>query len=221
MQLLLARHGNTFGPGERVVWVGKNQDLHLVERGREQAMALASAIERAGKRIVAVRCGPLARTREFAGIIVDRLGLQAARIDERLDELDYGRWSGLTREEILERFGADELDAWTAHSQWPRRARFGSDASTVTKEVRALALELTNAHREAGSDAAVLLVSSNGRLRYFLDLVPDEFERRTREGTFAVGTGRACRIDVARDGLTASALRYWNRDPNAPSEQPF
>ncbi|MCB9883054.1 MAG: histidine phosphatase family protein [Planctomycetes bacterium] len=221
MQLLLARHGNTFGPGERVVWVGKNQDLHLVERGREQAVEFASAIERAGKHIVDVRCGPLARTREFAEIIVDRLGLPAARIDERLDELDYGRWSGMTRAEILERFGPEELDAWAAHSRWPRRAGFGSDSATVLDEVRSLAFELTSAHREAEGDAAALLVSSNGRLRYFLGLVPGEFERRTLDGTFAVGTGRACRIDVSRDGRTAAALRYWNRDPNVQSELPF
>ena len=33
IELLLVRHGNTFAPGDRVVWVGKGQDLPLVESG--------------------------------------------------------------------------------------------------------------------------------------------------------------------------------------------
>ncbi len=41
MRILFARHGNTFAPGDNVVCVGRETDLALVERGFEQARAVA------------------------------------------------------------------------------------------------------------------------------------------------------------------------------------
>ena len=38
MRLILSRHGNTFSPGEKAVWVGRRSDLPLVEEGRRQAV---------------------------------------------------------------------------------------------------------------------------------------------------------------------------------------
>ena len=48
-KILLARHGNTFGPGDRIVWVGAQEDLPLVEKGEEQARALGNALRGAGR----------------------------------------------------------------------------------------------------------------------------------------------------------------------------
>ena len=43
VELLLVRHGNTFGPGDAVTWVGAREDLPLVESGEAQARMRASA----------------------------------------------------------------------------------------------------------------------------------------------------------------------------------
>ena len=48
MDILFARHGNTFGPGDKVVWVGRETDLPLVEKGLAQAEAAGQALVRAG-----------------------------------------------------------------------------------------------------------------------------------------------------------------------------
>ena len=212
MQLLLARHGNTFAAGDEVVWVGKRNDLALVERGREQARSLARALARAGKIPTQVRCGPLARTREHAEIIARELSLPAAlcTVDERLDELDYGAWSGLSAESIVQRFGPEELDAWRERSVWPRNAGWEGSEAAVKAELHSLVEEL--AADAPTSESVVLFVSSNGRLRYFLDLVDGEFDRRVRSQSFAVATGRLCRLDLAPEH---KSVRYWNVDPAA------
>ena len=44
MLLLLARHGNTFEPSDKVVWVGARTDLPLTSMGREQAAALGEGL---------------------------------------------------------------------------------------------------------------------------------------------------------------------------------
>jgi probable phosphoglycerate mutase len=73
MLLLLARHGNTFNKGDKVVWVGARTDLPLTAKGREQAQALGQALTPFGPRIKRVISGPLLRTREHAGILCEAL----------------------------------------------------------------------------------------------------------------------------------------------------
>ena len=98
----MARHGNTFNAGEKVVMVGAKEDLALTEFGRQQAKAVGCVLYGAGIELTHILAGPLKRTQEFARIIVDALGV-ALRIssDSRLTELDYGAWSGLSEGEIV------------------------------------------------------------------------------------------------------------------------
>jgi broad specificity phosphatase PhoE len=73
MLLLLARHGNTFEASEKAVWVGARTDLPLTVKGREQAQALAAALQPVKPRIGRVISGPLKRTREHAVIVCETL----------------------------------------------------------------------------------------------------------------------------------------------------
>jgi probable phosphoglycerate mutase len=206
MQLLLARHGNTFRPGEPVLWVGSRNDLPLVARGREQARTLGRALRERGTRPEVVYCGPLARTREYAAIVAEEAGLPTPDVDARLDELDYGVWSGLTSNEVVERFGEDELEGWRRRGEWPAKAGFGPGEEQVRREVHDLVRELV---AEPAPDT-VLLVTSNGRLRYFLTLVPGAFEQCVERDALGVRTGHISKI-VGR--ATGFAVDYWDLDP--------
>ena len=73
MLLLLARHGNTFNKGDKVVWVGARTDLPLTAKGREQAQALGQALVPFAPQIKRVISGPLLRTREHAAILCEAL----------------------------------------------------------------------------------------------------------------------------------------------------
>ena len=101
MRVILARHGNTFDPGERPVWIGARTDLSLVAKGREQATKIGETLKAANLAPRRVLAGPLKRTRETA-----RLALLAAdasvdvEIDSRLSEIDYGIWEGKSSDDI-------------------------------------------------------------------------------------------------------------------------
>ena len=209
MKLLLSRHGNTFNRDDKVTWVGARNDLPLTETGIAQADLLADALIDIGLRPKAIYCGPLLRTTEYASIVKRRLALDVdIQKDSRLNELDYGEWSGLSDSEVREKFGQEALTDWIERSIWPKNAGWVGSADQVTSEIRNLASNLLESH--FGADDTVLLVSSSGRLRYFLRLIEGEFERSVEAKNFAVKTGN---ISL----LTESAGRFskllWNVPP--------
>lgn len=208
MQLLLARHGNTFEPDVPPVWIGVRDDRPLVARGRAQAATLADALRRLGMAPVATYCAGLQRTLAYARIVTEALGAAEPIVDERLNELDFGDWSGLTDPQVAARFGAVQLKQWRRESRWPTAGGWGGSETGVREDVRSLTRELLARHAEE----TVLLVSSNGRLRYFLTLVPGEFERRVAARRFTMRTGHLGKL-IFRGG--DARVAYWNVDPAA------
>lgn len=207
MELFIARHGNTFAAGQKVVWVGRAEDPPLTPEGIEQGRRLGRALAGTGVRPARIYCGPLRRTRQFAELLADELRTgESPVIDPRLTEIDYGRWSGLTNEEIAARFGSQELEAWSTRSRWPAPGTWGSREEEVREAIRGFAREI------CGGDRAepVIAVSSNGCMRYFLALVPGEFERRAAQGGVKVGTGCICKLASAGPRFEVA---YWNRTP--------
>ncbi|MFF8675778.1 bifunctional RNase H/acid phosphatase [Streptomyces sp. NPDC015242] len=108
---VLLRHGETpLTPQKRFSGSG-GTDPSLSDVGREQAERAAAMLARRGT-IQAVVSSPLARTRETAGIVAARLGLDV-EIEDGLRETDFGAWEGLTFAEVRERH-PDDLNAWLA-----------------------------------------------------------------------------------------------------------
>ncbi|MFJ8080835.1 bifunctional RNase H/acid phosphatase [Streptomyces sp. NPDC096205] len=106
---VLLRHGETpLTPQKRFSGSG-GTDPALSEVGREQAERVAVALARRGT-IQEIVASPLARTRETAGIVAARLGLEVT-IEDGLRETDFGAWEGLTFGEVRERHPED-LNAW-------------------------------------------------------------------------------------------------------------
>jgi probable phosphoglycerate mutase len=97
--ILLVRHGETDWNLERR-WQG-HTDRPLNQTGRAQARELAKRL--ATEPPHAIYSSDLARARETAEIVAERLGLPVA-VDPRLREVDVGEWSGLTMADVEERF---------------------------------------------------------------------------------------------------------------------
>ncbi len=98
MRIALLRHGPTVWNAE-----GRIQgslDMPLSEEGRARMAALAPP---AGFGDARAYSSPLERARETAQL----MGLRDVIVDARLSEHNWGRWEGMTREEILARDGAD------------------------------------------------------------------------------------------------------------------
>jgi broad specificity phosphatase PhoE len=112
------RHGQTDWNAQNLM-VGLT-DLSLNDTGRRQAANAGTCLGWLTKEIAALDfiAGPLARTRQTMEIVRATLGLDVAayRQDERLKELDFGRWEGLTWTQIREtdpaNFQLREADPW-------------------------------------------------------------------------------------------------------------
>jgi broad specificity phosphatase PhoE len=100
-RLLLVRHGeSTWNAQSR--WQGQ-ADPPLSPLGERQAEEAAESLAEVAS-ITAVWTSDLARARRTAEIIAARLGIDVVRDEPRLRERDVGSWSGLTREQIEERW---------------------------------------------------------------------------------------------------------------------
>lgn len=108
---LLLRHGETPLTAQQRFSGSGAGDPPLSERGRRQAEQAAAALAARGD-VAAVVSSPLARCRQTAAAVADRLGVEVG-IAADLRETDFGRWDGLTFAEVRARFPA-EMAAWLA-----------------------------------------------------------------------------------------------------------
>lgn len=97
--LWLARHGETDWNREGR-WQG-HANVPLNERGREQARELADRL--AEVPIDVIYASDLARAHETALIVAEKKRMTVTT-DPGLREMDVGRWSGLTSDEVARRF---------------------------------------------------------------------------------------------------------------------
>ncbi|MCF2125380.1 bifunctional RNase H/acid phosphatase [Strepomyces sp. STD 3.1] len=159
---VLLRHGETpLTPQKRFSGSG-GSDPSLSSVGREQAERVAASLARRGT-VQAVVASPLARTRETAGIVAARLGLEVT-VEEGLRETDFGAWEGLTFGEVRERYPAD-LDAWLS-SPDARPTGGGESFAATGERVAATRDRLVRAY----AGRTVLLVSHVTPIKTFLRL---------------------------------------------------
>ena len=105
-RVYLVRHGaTTLSAEDRFAG---SSDVELSNDGREQAAALSERL--ADDPIVRVYASPMHRTRETAAIIARPHGLEP-ELRDGLREISHGRWEGLTRKEVEQRFDGEYV-AW-------------------------------------------------------------------------------------------------------------
>ena len=128
--VLLVRHGQTPTTGQ--VLPGRAPGLHLSDRGREQAEAVAERIAalRDGKRTIgAVYASPLERTQETAAPIARALGLRVRRARGLL-EADFGDWTGAELKRL------SKLPEWRTVQRNPSGFRFPGGESFTEMQTR-------------------------------------------------------------------------------------
>jgi broad specificity phosphatase PhoE len=116
--IYFVRHGET--EWNREGRVQGHFDAPLTEQGVEQARCAGLILRElvAHEKPYRMRISPLGRTRRSAELILEGIGDLVAdeRVDERLIEVSWGRWNGLTRAEIAARepkeWQARETDRW-------------------------------------------------------------------------------------------------------------
>jgi broad specificity phosphatase PhoE len=138
-RLLLIRHGETdWNRAGR--WQG-HADVPLSDQGRVQASALGERLRALGEAFEAIYTSDLARARDTAEAIATALGLRPTE-DPAWREMDLGRWSGSSRDEIRELY-ADEWRRIAAGEDLPRGggetlAAFGARVGQALERLAAL-----------------------------------------------------------------------------------
>jgi broad specificity phosphatase PhoE len=151
--ILLARHGETDWNREKR-WQGF-ADLPLNERGLEQARALAETLEAVPFSVI--YASDLRRAYETALVVAERKGLAVTPMRE-LREIDVGSWTGLSQDEVKERF----RDAYTQLRT--RTGRGWEGGETYTEMGRRVLAAMRWIARERPGDA-VLVVTHSGPIR--------------------------------------------------------
>jgi broad specificity phosphatase PhoE len=173
--LILARHGETD-------WNRENRfqghaDPPLNTAGRAQSVALAETL--AGEPIARVYTSPLRRARETAELVVERLGVELEPL-EALCEIDVGSWTGLTRDEVAERFPE-------SYARWLERAPHGFEDGETYEELAARVIPALRALAGLHPSATLLVVTHGGPSRVVQALAAgiDYVEARRRETVLA------------------------------------
>lgn len=156
-RLYLVRHGETQLTTESRFSGAIGVDLS--DEGRAQVRRLADRLAR--DPIKAIYASPLSRALETAQLLAAPHGL-APVVEDGLREISHGRWEGLTRREVEERFPG-EYEAWEADP-----FTFAPEGGETGLEVLGRALPVIRRIVVAHPDATVLAVSHKATLRLLL-----------------------------------------------------
>jgi probable phosphoglycerate mutase len=138
--VFLVRHGQTPTTGSTLP--GRASGLHLADKGREQASAVADRLAPFKGKIGAVYASPLERTRETASPIAKQLGLRV-RTTRGLLECDFGDWTGQELKALM------KLPEWKQVQRYPSGFRFPGGESFVDMQTRMVdtVKRLVDSHR--------------------------------------------------------------------------
>lgn len=128
--VLLVRHGQTPTTGK--VLPGRAAGLHLADKGREQAEAVAeriAALRTDKRKVAAVYASPMERTLETAAPIAKALGLRVRR-HKGLLEADFGDWTGQELNKL------NKLPEWKTVQRNPSGFRFPGGESFTEMQTR-------------------------------------------------------------------------------------
>jgi probable phosphomutase (TIGR03848 family) len=172
--LLLARHGLTDMTGP--VLAGWTPGVHLSERGRVQAEALAARL--APLRLDAIVSSPLERCQETAqAVLQGREGIKIES-DDRLGECGYGDWTGRPLKELAEE------PLWRVVQQHPSAVVFPGGESLAGVQRRAVAA-VRHWNAKLGHDAVYLACSHGDVIKAIvadaLGVHLDQFQRITAD----------------------------------------
>jgi probable phosphomutase (TIGR03848 family) len=168
--VLLVRHGLTAMTGP--VLAGWTPGVHLDDRGRAQAVALAERLLPVPA--AAIVSSPLERCQETAAALATGRDGVSVETDERLGECRYGDWTG----QELKKLAKDPL--WKVVQAHPSAAAFPN--GEALRDTQNRAVDAVRAHNaRLGADATWIAVSHGDVIKAIvadaLGLHLDQFQR--------------------------------------------
>jgi broad specificity phosphatase PhoE len=150
---------------------GRLPRIHLGTAGLAQAARLGERMRR--ERFAAIHSSPRERTRQTAEAIASASGVERVQVDEALDEIDLGAWSGKT---------LDELNTDPLWQRWNSvRSLTRPPGGETMLEVQARVMSLIERLAQTYRNGALVLVSHADVIRaavcFYLGLTLDAWPR--------------------------------------------
>lgn len=204
-RLLIARHGNTFGPGDIVKRVGIT-DLPLVDSGLMQGRMLGTYLKQNNLIPDVIFTSTLKRAIQTAqqaqSTMQTHLPMDTLSI---FNEIDYGPDENQPEDKVIARVGAEALMAWEAKAQVP--SGWKVDPLGIIKNWQDFSTRLTQDY--AGK--IILVVTSNGIAR-FAPYLTGDFSAFTAQYGIKISTGALCVFENTPPAKTWDCLQ-WNVKP--------
>lgn len=201
--LIIARHGNTFDPGDTPTRVGARTDLPLSESGRRQAVNIGLWLK--DNKIVpdVVYSSTLRRTIETAEIALEQTPWPHPVYPlDIFNEIDYGPDENMPEDSVVKRLGAQAITDWEERSVVPDGWKVNPEE--IITNWRAFA-----AHALAEEQDTVMAVTSSGIARFAPHILGD-YAGFTAMHTLKLATG-ALAVFTFVDG--AWICKKWNFRP--------
>jgi len=202
--LIIARHGNTFGPDDTPTRVGARTDLPLVEKGYEQAKAIGKYLKENNLIPDVVYSSSLKRTIETAQIAIKESGVTNPVYQlDIFNEIDYGPDENKTEAEVIERIGKEAIEQWDQDAIVPDG--WLVDPQEIIQNWRLFAEQIA-AHND---NETVLVVTSNGIAR-FAPHITEDFEGFSAQHKIKLSTGA---IAILHHENGEWSVKEWNIRP--------
>lgn len=195
-EILLIRHGETeFNSSKKFSGI---TDVGLNENGRIQAERLAGILK--DEVIDHVYSSDLKRCVETGSYL--RAEESGRTLSKELREMNFGRWEGLTYDEIKERY-PEELETWEA--DWTDYVISGGESfSIMSRRVIKEFGEILKKHNCAGSDGRIAVITHSGCIRsilahYIIGSIRESWKFRVENATVS-------RLRVDKDYIFLKSL---------------
>lgn len=203
--LIIARHGNTFGPDDTPTRVGARTDLPLVQSGQEQARAIGKYLQENRMIPDVVYASELSRTQETAKIAIKESGVTNPVFTlDIFNEIDYGPDENKTEKDVIDRIGTQAIKDWDERAIVPEGWKV--DPEQIIKNW----MDFEDQIRAHDDNETVLVVTSNGIAR-FAPYITGDFEGFNKVHKIKISTGGLCIFDFKEGNWI---VREWNFRPS-------
>jgi broad specificity phosphatase PhoE len=158
LTLYFLRHGQTAMSRDDIL-CGCGVDPDLTSEGAQMAREFGEAYR--AFPFEAIFCSPLLRTRATTQPISELRGL-VPEIREDLKEMDYGKWEGLCRREVMQKYHDDYL-RWEADPAW-----YPPTGGETANALAQRALRVVEEIKRRFEKGAILVVSHKATIRALL-----------------------------------------------------
>lgn len=211
-RIIIARHGNTFNPEDTPTRVGFKTDLPLVEEHKARSIGKYLLEHNLVPHVAFA--APLRRTMRTAELAIEAFkGNLELNILDDFKEIGYGPDENKTEDEVMLRLGNGNIEKgksiineWNASAKVPHG--WEVSPNSIIQSWKLFAKKVFQNY----SNRTVMLVSSNGIMRFSPHLLTEDFSQFSKNHNLKICTGGIC-IFERKENEKNWKCTGWNIKP--------